>query len=381
MTVSMKTTPEFPPPDRAMKLTLTASLGNHVRLFCTDAPTGSALRSKLDAIQKRLVYNSVTLAHEPSRRRLVVAAVTSGIPFSFAPDVGGKFIFLAQEITRGASVAGGGYQDSPGSAPSETIVGETTLELYVGQRMTLPIGAGADTCTLVLWIWNDRVRATTAAVHGEVSPTLTEVSTSRVRAAIEAPAVMTALSALAGETASAALGDLDATFSDIVSNFNAHLVQAGVHATNDVNNDIAAGAGSQASNDTINEALASFRRHFRNDANDLVSPLLGDGTSSYHSGYFSTPIVASPRNQAERVLAVADLWRAFEAHRISAVHTAPDTVNVLNALAKIPALAAALLTELASVSPTPAAWQSTGAQGLLAIGFQEASLHAQIIKG
>jgi len=372
MTVAMKTTPEFPPPDRATQLTLTASAGNHVRLFCTDAPAGSALRTKLDAIQGRLTFDGAN--YVASRRRVVVANVTSGIPFSFTPDVGGKFIFLGQEITRGASAAGGGYQDSPGSAPSETIVGETTLELYVGQRMTLPIGAGADTCTLVLWVWNDRIRATTVAVHGEVSPALIDPTTSRMRAAIEAPAVLAALAELEGETAAAALGNLDTAFSNIVSKFNLHLVQAGVHASNDVNNDVAAGAASLATNDTINVALACFRRHVRNDANDFVSPLFGDGSANYHSGYFFAPVVTSPRTQAERLLAVADLWRAFEAHRVSAVHATPDTTNVLTALAPIPALAAAILTELASVAPTPAAWQSTGAQGLLAIGFQEASL-------
>lgn len=301
--------------------------------------------------------------------------MTSGIPFAFTPDVGGKFIFLGQEITRGASAAGGGYQDSPGGVPSETIVGETTLELYVGQRITLPLGAGADTCTLALWVWNDRIRATTIAVHGEISPALIDPTTSRMRAAIEAPAVLAALAALEGETAAVALGNLDAAFSDIVAKFNAHLAQAGVHAASDTNNDVAAGAASVATNDTINEALASFRRHFRNDANDTVTPaIIGDGTANYHSGYFSTPIVTSPRTQAERVLAVADLWRSFAAHRLSSVHAALDTVNVPNALAPIPALAAAILTELASVTPSSPAWQSTGAQGLLAIGFQEASL-------
>jgi len=236
----------------------------------------------------------------------------------------------------------------------------------------MPLGSGSDSCTLVLWVWDSRIRATTAAVHGEISPALIDPTTSRTRAAIEAPAVLAALAALEGETGAAALGNLDTAFAHVCAKFNAHLVQSGVHAANDVNNDIAAGAASQASNDTINEALASFRRHFRNDANDLVSPLLGDGTASYHSGYFSTPIVVSPRTQAERLLAVADLWRSFEAHRLSAVHAAPDTVNVLNALAKIPALAAALLTELASA--TPPAWQTTGAQGLLAIGFEEVPL-------
>jgi hypothetical protein len=160
----------------------------------------------------------------------------------------------------------------------------------------------------------------------------------------------------------------------IVDGFNAHLAQTSVHAEDDTANAILAGAGSMPTRETVAVALQAFKRHFRNDANDLASdpPVFGDGSVGYHSTYDATnaPMPASPTSQAEVVVAVADIWRAFEAHRVSDLHDAPDTANALAPLAPIPALAAAFIEALMVPGLRPE-WQSEGAAALLGIGFIE----------
>jgi hypothetical protein len=377
MTVQITTLPTLPAPNRPMRVTLTASAGNHVKLFCRNAPDGTDLRRKLDAIQPPLRTNpgGDVVA---SSRRVLVAAVSAGIPFDLTLEAGGRYTFTAQEIARGASDYGGGYQNSPDGAPSETILGESELQLFVGQRMTIPLDVTGDACTLALWVWDDTIRKTSLALHEEESPALLEPTTARARSAIEAPAVLTALAELANKTSSTALGNLNAAFGSIVDGFNAHLAQAGVHAEDDTANAIATGAASMPTRETVAVALQAFKRHFRNDANDLTSdpPVFGDGSANYHSAYDATnaPMPASPTTQAEVVVALADLWRSFEAHRVSDIHDASDTVNALAPLAPIPALASAYIEALMLPGSTPE-WQSAGAAALLGIGFVEEALN------
>jgi hypothetical protein len=193
---TLATMPVYAPPVRETQVifTLTGTGANFVRVWVTVAPPDSELRAKLEqSTQSRVeIYKGEGGDKAPLRRKF---------------DKGGKYTLVAQEYTRGASDYGGGYEGSPDSAPSETKVGsEVTLELFIGQRMTAEIGSSGDAATLVLWVWDNTIRATTIAVHGEASPALqSDQPTARALAAIESATVQAALEAIAGVTVDAAI--------------------------------------------------------------------------------------------------------------------------------------------------------------------------------
>jgi len=183
-------------------------------------------------------------------------------------------------------------------------------------------------------------------------------------------------------TATAALGSLDTIFGNIVTKFNAHLLQTGVHQEDDTSNDIATGAASAATPDTLSMAREKFGYHYSNDLRDLSSSNShGVDSANFHNvgtkknDRANMPVFAGVAALAERLVAVADLHRSLEAHRVStAVHDTADTTNALTALPPIPALVSAYITALTSLSPTAPVWQSSGAQVLLSIGWEEAPL-------
>src|SRR6185369_12938032 len=155
---SVATTPTYPIPGRETRVIFTIS-ANFVRVWCTVAPEGSELANKLKlTTQNRvLVYQGDGGQHNPWR---------------FNADKGGKYTLVTQEYTRGTAY-GGGYQGDPNGVESETKSGsETTLSLFIGQRMTSTIGIAPDSATLVLWVWDGNIRPTTLATQGENSPAI-----------------------------------------------------------------------------------------------------------------------------------------------------------------------------------------------------------------
>lgn len=360
---ALTTLPVYAPPVRETQVifTLTESGSNFVRVWVTVAPPDSELRSLLEqSTQSRVqIYQGDGGANSPMKRKF---------------DKGGKYTFVCQEYTRGASAYGGGYQGAPEGAPSETKVGtESTLSLFVGQRMTAELGANGDTATLVLWVWDDSIRATSLGVHGEVSPALQNDSPSpRARMAMESATVTALVDALAGMTVDDATAGWDSFLEDFISNWNEHLTEAGVHDNHDTENEIPDGLSNAASSTTLKDALAEIvlrlRYHYTNDA-QLGGVTSGRDSASYHTGNDNRnlPLIAGV-SDADAFFALADLYRSYEAHRVSAsLHDAPDTVNALSSpAAPLLELAAAFFRVLASTSPTPPPAQSSGASKLIA---------------
>lgn len=375
---TIATSPALPVPGRAVKVTFTLqeSGANFFRASVTHAPPGSDLRGKLDK----------------SRQRSVPVADGDGgetQPWETKFDRGGRYTFVVQEYTRGAS-GSRGYQGAPGNAPLETPLGsEYTLTLDIGQRMTQPVGTSVDTATLLLWVWDDKIRVTTLDTHGEVSPAIitAAVPTPKMAAAMESTAVIAAVAALAtasGVLVSSARGDPSAIVADMVTNINAHQVIAlGIHALGDGTNLIPAQyASTMAPADLptfVNLTLRYLRQHRNNDDGN------GPGSEVYHDPNLSSPkadfqfspIIDAVAGLADAYAALAEIWRCHEGHRPMANEwhgnpTMPVAPFNLAALPLILQVHLRVFEVLASFSSAVPATQTAGAMLLIeGAGFAE----------
>jgi hypothetical protein len=361
---SLSTLPAYAPPGRETQVIfdLTEAGANFVRAWVTVAPPGSELRANLEkSTQSRVqIYQGDGGENASLRRKF---------------DKGGKYTIVCQEYQRGAAAYGGGYQGAPDGAPSETKLGaETTLTLFIGQRMTAELGANGDTATLVLWVWDQTIRATSLGVHGEVSPALKSDSpTPRARAAIESAAVTGALSGLAGQTVATLTGDPGAVLEDFLTVWSGHLADGISHAAADTYNGLAAGlagAPSVASlKEAITEILPNIRYHYTNDA-QRGNVVNGRDSAGFHNvvgkknDNANLPLLAGV-GDADAYWALAELHRSYEAHRASAVHVTPDVTHVLDPLPPLLTLASLFFEVLASTTPVTPPAQSTGAQQLI----------------
>jgi hypothetical protein len=374
---TLSTLPTYAAPGREIKilLTLTNPTANFVRVRVTNAPPGSYYRKKLDdSTQNRFdAFSGEGGSSHPWRSN------------NF--DVGGKYTLVVQEYVRGASGYGGGYQKSPDGAPSETKVGtETTLELFVGQRLTSPIKVGEDAVTVALWVWGDSIRQTTVADHGEESPALTaDSATPRASVAVESATVQTALNVLRNQVVTDAVGNVGTVLADIIAKWNAHLSQASVHQNNDGVNGLAVGLGGSPSAGALATAIAEIlprvRNHYTNDAT-FGATTFGRDSGDYHNvsgkknDNANLPTVQGVSDLTDGYWAVADLARSYEAHRASVdVHDSADGTNALSARPLLMQLGEAVLVIFAATAVTSPATQSTGAMKLItAAGFSETPL-------
>lgn len=375
LTVPSLLVPEKP---AEIRFTLTQSSSNFVRVWVTSAPAGSAFDTRL----KEKSAGRILLFEGASAR--VNGSRVATMRHTF--DAGGVYTLVAQEYVLGAASYGGGYQDSPDSAPSETQVGaEESTALYVGQRLTVPIGAPPDTATLVLWVWNDTIRETQIAFQGEITPAIIDPLTPRARGASIAAGVTTALANLIDVTTTLAIGSIPAIVSNLRSSTAGHMANAGAHANADSVNGLPASQGdipraSDGLRDFVNAALDSLRKHFGNEADPADGPPVGFGSGNFHivssvlhADRVNMPLFQSVSGQADAYAALADLWRCFEAHRVSLTHhTAVDSFNVLMALPRLLVVHREFLSVLASLNPDVPPGQSSGANQLIQqAGFSE----------
>jgi hypothetical protein len=378
----MSSVPVYPVPNRPVTftVTLTESGSNFVRIWCTNAPVGSELRTKLDD------------SKDPRNRVLFYegkggATTTKQATF----EIGGVYTFTAQEYDRGASDFGGGYQGDPDGDLTSTPVGSAaTLTIYIGERRESTIRAGIDSVNLVVWVWNDTIRATTRGTHGEASPAVFKSgATARELAAIESAAVKAAALDLVDVAVATALGTPGAVLANSAGGFvrewNDHLADSTVHQDADAVNVLPTGLASVASTkalkQSVSEILARVRNHYLNDA-AYGNTVAGRDTGDYHNvtnkvnDNTNLPIIDGVSDD-DAYWAQAEIWRSYEAHRVSAspsgVHDSADAANVLTALPKMLEVARQIFAIWAATSPTAAATVSSGATLLSAqAGFKAA---------
>ena len=350
MAVSLSTNPTYPIPGRDCQVTVTAAAAtNLVKLFCVAAPEDSELRKRLDA-------DDVT--------RIAVFSDDPAEEWTFRPDKGGIYSFDAEEYTVGATTHGGAYQDDPDSYQSETLTGtSTSLTVIVANRMTAQIGVQPDFATLVFYVHDSTIRQTFVNVHGLATPAILEPATDRARVAANSSSVTTELAGLPDVTAAAALDVASNIIDDLIVQYEAHRITvdpAVVHANNDTDNTIAASfrvPGSPAGvARSANELLTKLTRHMNND-NDGA----GLGTASYHSpggndrADQANAIIAHAANEKDplsQCILLADLWRAYEAHRIDTTyHNVADGVNEADDLPPILKVMMQFIAALQDSSP------------------------------
>lgn len=364
MAVAIIASPETPVTTKGAKLSFALSGGgNFVRLWCTAAPLGSQLRQQIDASSS-------------SREEIFSGdALPSSEPFLFKPDVPGKYTVVAQEYRRGATGYGGGYAGDRNGFSSETKIGsETTSSLVFGQRLTMQLGVSPDTATLVLYVWDDKVQATTFALHGERSPAIVSPSSDAAKNAAATLDTPTTMSAFVDQTATAILGSIDVVTVDMMNNFSAHFATTGsVHAAADPYNGTSTSyafpTSKKATLKTVAELLTGLQLHMATDQSrrtPFVSS--GQGTGSWHvvSGNVVADnanilIATPPTDMNGAYVAIADLWRAYEAHRQSTqVHTAADSANDLSSPPMLMGLHVGFLILIQSSSPLPAETENPG---------------------
>lgn len=367
MAITLTQTPTYPAPGRKVRVTTTAGAGgDFARLWLTDAPLGSQWRAKLA---------------ESTAARFEIATSDSGKAFDFVPDVGGVYVFAAQEYTLGASSHGGSYQGDPNSYQTETKVGtEVTVNVYVGERLEQTIGTGTDTATLALWVWNDSIRQTTLAEHGEVTPALSNPGGDRARIAMLDSAVVGALSALVNQSASTALGTLSGVLSDIGTKLLAHEALLTAHAAADEDNEpderVNLASGPEGVVAAAQHLATLLSRHIRND--DAGAGTL-TATSAYHVisavpviDWTNIPAFQNCATIEQSLSVIASVWEAYEAHRVStAVHTAADSTNTLTSLPLLLRVHKAFSAAVRTLTPTaPAVVPAATARLVNGAGFR-----------
>ncbi|HEX5076142.1 MAG TPA: hypothetical protein VFW03_23215 [Gemmatimonadaceae bacterium] len=343
---------------------------NYVRVWCVAAPEGSSLASRITSGNSRaLVYEGVAGINAPWR-------------FTF--DRGGRYQLLSQEYIQDGGW-GGGYEDDPRGAPTETKNGDAeTDDFYVMQRMTQQLGVGDDRATLLLYVGNTTIRQTLLAVHGENSPAVTGWTSDRAAAAAKLAAVTSAAAALIDTSAATSLGSLGSIVDAMIGKFVAHANNGGGtwHQNADSQTDLGANyVGSTALvgiASAINKLRLRFSQHIQNSKeNDATHPeyQIPGGITIHDQSSLKfdlknalLPVTADANDPPSIYAAIGDFWRAYEAHRTAAMHETSDTTNTLTALTGIPLLHKEFMASLAAIAPTPPPGQSTGAATLIGTG-------------
>lgn len=351
MAVEFSRTPALSVPGREVTLGFRLTEGgSHVRLHVISAPVGSALRNKLEELGAETL-----LVHSGAVRER----------FSFTPDVGGIYTFRAVEVARG-TIGGGAYQGDMNATPTDREIRETLFEIVVGERVTIGLGTGADTAQLVLWLFGDSIVPTTREDQGEGTPSVQQTSSVKARAAASDPGVAGAVQRLSGMTAEEAVGDLGRVALNIAESMGAHVRSTSVHHSLDDENDPPRGVSDPGKLSGLRDVLAQLRKAFRAHMDTTRSSQInGDrpGAGTYHSSrglgaadwqsaFFVEQAGTGPLDDMQ---VLADTWRAYEEHRLSPVHRAPDAQNRLEPLPALLELHHLFFQALReSVPPAPA---------------------------
>ena len=227
MPASLVVAPQYPIPGRECTITFSglASGTDKIQLFPVSAPVGSALRESIDASKGV---------------RTEIHSGPAGVPWKFAPEVGGVYTFTLQE-TSIQPAAGSLFQNDTTGAPLPQITQSGQVVLYVGEAMQLTLGESPDEVTLKLYVWNDTVMATSVAVHDEDTPALIEPTSPTADSASYDEELLETVGLLVGKTGTQIAGTLAADFATVRDLYQAHAASVTAHTNNDDVNTISDG--------------------------------------------------------------------------------------------------------------------------------------------
>lgn len=340
---ALATLPGQPVSGRECKLVLTATTGNFLRVWCTNAPPGSKLRTELDS---------------SGASRVNVTEADAGSQVPFTADKGGAYVFFLEEITKGASAFGGVYDTDPNKAPSEAIIGTASVTLHFASALTCNLGVGQDTAELLVYVHDTSIIVTTAELHGVTSPVLRKTTSALAKVAAESSVVRAATQGLVG-AAVTVLGTTNVLIDSLINCLIGHFVEPTTHASDDSDNAPSTVYLNATTTEGQKKAVAALRKsldnHMRND--DVTASIPGTGSGAYHDGaggkvdWANAPLPVAPSDALSVLVSLADAYRAYEAHRLSNVHTSSDTVNVAVAPSPLILLHVYFLAQLATQDP------------------------------
>lgn len=382
MAITLTTTPTYALPGDAVPLTATVSTAaNFVRLWCTDAPNGSALKD-------RLLKENVERVEILPPKTQFPGGIFIGKPFEVQLDRGGRYTFVGQEYTIGATTTGGGYSNDPQGYASLTAIGaEQTLYVYLGQRMTQRIGSSAyGLGSLLVHVWNNTIRETTVAIHGVASPAIINTTTPRALAAASASGVQTQLDAIKNAAVSVLAPNLQTLVAEMVSKIPDHFNNANAPIGTFFHGTAIGGANPDTVNGTEIQNLStrcSTPTGMAKAAQILSGRLrlhMGngpDGSTVYHEDAdYTNALISdgggSDSDPAGAISAIADVYRAYEAHRADATsHALADTFNTLTtAPGPLLLLHKEFLAAMTGLSPAAAGGAQTATTVLSSYGFR-----------
>jgi hypothetical protein len=358
-----------------VRLQFTPTTGNYVRVWLLDAPTASKLKGEI--------------AKDTQNNRVQAFEGGTADTWEVELDKGGAYVFVLQEYQQGSADFTGGYDGDPrGGFTAETKVGdEVERTVYIGERLSMQLGTGSHGfANLVLYVWDATIRQTTVALHGETTPAILHTSAATTdRLATRRRAETAALDATV-QASIAALIDLPVA--NLVPNAEtlvAEMVDKTVkHMTNEPQNYHAAGDGVnsvEVSNlpKTGLSTPEAFARAARVLSNRLRAHMENesDGGAEYHGEPdFANVIIASPpppgsSRMPEVWASIADVHRAYEAHRLSGVHALADTDNnIETSLDPLLVVHRDFLLAMQPLSPAPPATTNPGVTAAAQLGFE-----------
>jgi len=141
MSVTPTVKPTYPLAGTAFKVNCYATRGNYVKFFLTACPPEAA------EWYKKL--------HDGAIGKFEVARGDVARDIDLTLPSPGSYVFELQELAKGASSFGGGYEDDPAGFNTETVLESTTgATIVAGQKLTAEIGAQElGTATLTMWLW------------------------------------------------------------------------------------------------------------------------------------------------------------------------------------------------------------------------------------
>lgn len=382
---SISTTPPDPIPGRTCKVRASATDGGTaIRIWCTDAPIGSALRKRLDET------GAARVAFSPP-------VVDAGKDFDFTPDAGGGFVLTLDELQRGSGFTGD-YEGDPRGAPTETILTSDEATLRVADAIQFDIGAGQDIATVLVHTLSDRLITTRKDVHGVASPAIVNTKSARAKAAAATSEVRAAVAELAANQpgnapdprplVSFVVGALSTSMGNVVrraaQEFEDHITRQDSHEAVDNDNvleeqyDLGPVDSVTGQAEALSKLLTALERHIRNANPDAESnpSATNSADPAYHSavGWASLPManIKPAGNPASVRVAAAEFWRSFTAHMAdTTAHPEADGVNSMGTPTRLMDLHIKFLTELAAMSPSIAPSVNSGTVTFLAEGARK----------
>jgi hypothetical protein len=303
MSAVLVSLPVYPIPEQRCELTFSGldPATNQITIYPVSAPIGSRVRGDIDA-------SKGTRVEEYTGK--------SSLPWVFTPDVGGRYVFNVEESTINAPRGKRFDLDTYGS-PDPAIAQTSTVSLFVGERMTLSLGESPHAAQLACYVWNETIRATTLAVHGEDTPALSGATSPRSAIAILDAALLADVATMSGSTVAAFTGTFADQFVICRDAYDLHLTDAtfgGQHENPDDLN--LCGEGLRATDQTLAQtALSEFRRRLSAHAVTMTdSGGLGVHWEYPDSASDAFILSGSSGSRSEQYLALADIIVRLENH-------------------------------------------------------------------